>query len=102
MHTPAYIFFALVVDSIVRQGHARQIPIPERFLSCDQIDFTGNGFADEIVIRAEVCILDHLANDVAFAGDGSDHFRLTLRGPLTTFAAMLVALFSAKVNLIDL
>lgn len=92
----------LVRDKIVLETEPIQMPIAERFIGRDQIDSARNGLSDEIVIRVEVRILNHLTDYVTFSGNGPDHFGLTLRGPFTALALVLVAFQAAKIDLVNL
>lgn len=103
VHLAAHVFFSLVRDDLMRESERAQVPIAERLIGRDQVHSTGYGLAHEIVIRAEIRFLDHLAHDVAFAGDGSDHFGLALRSPIADALALVLVLFlAAKIDLIDL
>ena len=55
-------------------------------------------------MRAEIGVIHHLRDHIAFTGDGSDHFRFPDATPakVTALAGMFVFLFAANKRLIDL
>ena len=98
----AHKLIVLVRNEFMLVAKSPQVPVAETFIGGEQIDSGADCLSDEIVIRFEVRFFDHLAHDIAFARNRADHFGLALRCPFAAFPNVLVALFPAKVDLINL
>ncbi len=105
MNFTANELIVLVRDEIMLEAHPIQMPIAVTLIGRNQIDSARNSLADEIIVGAEIRILDHLTDHVTFAGDGPDYFGLpsdaALSGQLP-FALVPIPLQTAKIDFIDL
>ena len=98
------IFVIGVVHHFVFVAELVQRPVMARFIGRNQRYVTRENLFHKLLVCIRLVAVDNLADDIAFTGDGSDHFRLP-RSALTMcamLAEMLVLLFAADKNLIDL
>jgi hypothetical protein len=103
----ANVFTRLMIDGLMRVLHRLEPAITAVFVSGNQTNAICDRLANEATKRTRVGILDHFAEDIAFASDSADDCDFAGIGCAASavFGAhlrMTVALLAADVRFIDL
>ncbi len=96
-----------VLASRVRYGvvlitYRFQVVIAAMLVCCDQINLVAHGSAHETIQGGRISVLDHLADDVAFATDSADHRGFaTHAGDVLLFVPVTILVFAADAGFVD-